>query len=140
MRASFIILLPLVPSFSSVDLSEHVYFFFERLVLVWEFVGQIQTALSLHNCTFQVRAFDDDDITHSEGEVNPINDLNTINDELRLKDWERLKRILDDRLKSRVQDKTRKAENEILESVLLHLEDGKWISDGKNIEQAIIPV
>ncbi|RWS27312.1 GTP-binding protein-like protein [Leptotrombidium deliense] len=38
----------------------------------------------LHLC----RAFDDDDVTHVEGEVDPIRDLQIINDELRLKDIE----------------------------------------------------
>ncbi|XP_043234908.1 obg-like ATPase 1 [Amphibalanus amphitrite] len=32
------------------------------------------------------RAFDDDDVTHVEGEVNPVRDLDIINEELRLKD------------------------------------------------------
>ena len=31
-------------------------------------------------------AFDDDDVTHVEGEVNPVRDLDIINEELRLKD------------------------------------------------------
>ena len=31
-------------------------------------------------------AFDDDDVTHVEGEVNPVRDLEIIHDELRLKD------------------------------------------------------
>ncbi|RWS11817.1 GTP-binding protein-like protein, partial [Dinothrombium tinctorium] len=34
------------------------------------------------------RAFEDEDVTHVEGEVNPIRDLEIINDELRLKDIE----------------------------------------------------
>ena len=31
-------------------------------------------------------AFDDDDVTHVEGEVNPVRDLEIIMEELRLKD------------------------------------------------------
>ena len=31
-------------------------------------------------------AFDDDDVTHVEGEVDPVRDLEIIHDELRLKD------------------------------------------------------
>ena len=31
-------------------------------------------------------AFDDDDVTHVEGEVDPVRDLDIINEELRLKD------------------------------------------------------
>ena len=32
------------------------------------------------------RVFKDDDITHVEGEVDPVRDIQIINDELRLKD------------------------------------------------------
>lgn len=39
-----------------------------------------------------VRAFSDSDVTHVEGEVDPIRDLNIIHDELRLKDEEFLKK------------------------------------------------
>lgn len=78
-----------------------------------------------------MRAFDDDDIVHTEGEVNPIKDLKTINDELRLKDIERLSKILIERHQSRDQDKAKKAENEILQYVQTHLESGKWISEGE---------
>lgn len=35
-------------------------------------------------------AFDEDDVTHVEGEVNPVRDLDIISDELRLKDIEQL--------------------------------------------------
>jgi obg-like ATPase 1 len=35
-------------------------------------------------------AFEDEDVTHVEGEVNPIRDLEIINEELRLKDEEYL--------------------------------------------------
>lgn len=59
-----------------------------------------------------------------------MNDLATINNELRLKDIERLSKIIEERLKSRVVDKTKKAETDILVAVLAHLETGKWISDG----------
>ncbi|RDD45076.1 Obg-like ATPase 1 [Trichoplax sp. H2] len=37
-----------------------------------------------------VRAFDDDDVTHVEGVVNPVRDLEVIHEELRLKDQEYL--------------------------------------------------
>lgn len=57
--------------------------------------------------------------------------MKTINDELRLKDIERLTRIIEERAKSRVQqDKAKKVETEILQSVLEHLNSGKWITQG----------
>jgi len=36
------------------------------------------------------RAFEDDDVTHVEGDVNPVRDIEIINEELRLKDEEYL--------------------------------------------------
>lgn len=86
-----------------------------------------------NNNRLQVRAFEDDAIVHTEGEVNPVNDLKTINDELRFKDIDRLSKVLEERLKSKAlqQDKTKKIENEILQAALEHLKSGKWISEGK---------
>ncbi|XP_077966121.1 obg-like ATPase 1 [Styela clava] len=40
------------------------------------------------------RAFDDDDVTHVEGDVNPLRDMEIIHDELRLKDIEYLSKRL----------------------------------------------
>lgn len=40
-------------------------------------------------------AFDDDDVTHVEGEVDPVRDLSIIAEELRLKDEENLMAKLD---------------------------------------------
>ena len=37
-------------------------------------------------CCGAAGAFDDDDVTHVEGEVNPVRDLEIISEELRLKD------------------------------------------------------
>ena len=40
-----------------------------------------------HGCGYVAAgAFDDDDVTHVEGEVNPVRDLEIISEELRLKD------------------------------------------------------
>ncbi|KAH9389771.1 Obg-like ATPase [Tyrophagus putrescentiae] len=41
------------------------------------------------------RAFEDDDVTHVEGEVNPVRDIEIINEELRLKDEEQLMAAID---------------------------------------------
>ena len=40
-------------------------------------------------------AFEDEDVTHVEGEVNPVRDIEIINDELRLKDIDMLNPTLD---------------------------------------------
>lgn len=36
------------------------------------------------------RAFEDDDVIHVEGDVNPVRDIEIINEELRLKDEEQI--------------------------------------------------
>ena len=42
------------------------------------------------------RTFEDPDITHVEGEVDPVRDLDIINEELRLKDVEYFSKIYDE--------------------------------------------
>jgi len=49
------------------------------------FLSHIKACDSLFHLT---RAFDDDDVTHVEGDVNPVRDMEIINDELRFKDIE----------------------------------------------------
>ena len=39
-------------------------------------------------------AFEDEDVTHVEGDVNPVRDLEIISEELRLKDMEYLRKRL----------------------------------------------
>lgn len=41
------------------------------------------------------RAFEDDDVTHVEGDVNPVRDIEIINEELRLKDEELLNSVIE---------------------------------------------
>lgn len=57
-------------------------------------------------------AFDDDDVTHVEGELNPVRDLDIISDELRLKDLEFLNGAIEKMEKNvqRTNDKKLKAE------------------------------
>ncbi|KAK4537970.1 hypothetical protein CDCA_CDCA15G3995 [Cyanidium caldarium] len=55
------------------------------------FLSHIQAVDGLfHVC----RAFDDDEVTHVEGAVDPIRDLDIIDEELRMKDRERVQRLL----------------------------------------------
>lgn len=71
-----------------------------------------------------VRCFDDEDIVHVEGSVDPIRDIETIETELMLADMDscekRLKRI------GKMPDKESKAEAEVLRKVLEHLNEGDW--------------
>lgn len=81
------------------------------------------------------RTFEDPDITHVEGDVDPIRDLDIINEELRLKDIEYFDKVFDEveRKYVRGNDKTFKNEYEILskiKKVLIedkkHLRFGDW--------------
>uniref|UniRef100_A0A182XY63 Obg-like ATPase 1 n=1 Tax=Anopheles stephensi TaxID=30069 RepID=A0A182XY63_ANOST len=62
------------------------------------------------------RAFEDPDVTHVEGEVDPVRDLSIISEELRLKDEEKLMINLDklEKLVTRGGDKKSKPEYETL--------------------------
>ena len=56
--------------------------------------------------------FEDDQVTHVEGDVDPVRDMEIIHEELRLKDLEYLDRTVDhmERVVVRGGDKSRKAE------------------------------
>jgi len=73
------------------------------------------------------RAFDDDDVTHVEGDVNPVRDLEIIADELRLKDLQYLDGALDKLMKLAVRagDKTKKPEYDTMVKVKKLLEEEK---------------
>ncbi|CAF1217106.1 unnamed protein product [Adineta steineri] len=74
-----------------------------------------------------VRIFDEADIIHVEGTVDPIRDIEIIHDELRLKDLELAKKVADDLEKKVVRgnDKSLKADYETLTKVLSILKDEK---------------
>lgn len=59
-----------------------------------------------------IGAFEDPDVTHVDGEVNPVRDFETISEELRLKDEETLEKTLEkmERTVVRANDKKMKPE------------------------------
>ena len=71
-----------------------------------------------------VRCFDDDDIIHVEGSVNPQRDIETINLELILSDIEILDRRIDRSKKAMKGDKSLQAEVEFFEHLRKELENG----------------
>ena len=76
--------------------------------------------------THVVRCFDDDNITHVDGSVNPLRDIETINLELIFADMESVsKRIAKARSSAKGGDKKFVAEAEFLEKIYAHLESGK---------------
>ncbi len=72
-----------------------------------------------------VRCFDDTDVIHVEGTVDPIRDIETINIELIFADIEVLERRLAKQIRVARNDKTAAKEVEMLERLKKHLEDGK---------------
>ncbi|HEY4399401.1 MAG TPA: redox-regulated ATPase YchF [Lactobacillaceae bacterium] len=88
-----------------------------------------------------VRAFDDDDIHHVNGTVDPIDDIETINTELILADLEAVdKRYAKAQRASRGNDKDAKAEFAVLEKLKPVLEAGKpaRIVDFDEEEQKVV--
>ena len=71
-----------------------------------------------------VRCFDDDDIIHVEGSVDPQRDIETINLELILSDIEILDRRIDRSKKAMKGDKSLQAEVEFFERLRKELENG----------------
>ncbi len=71
-----------------------------------------------------VRCFDDGNITHVEGSIDPVRDIEIIESELILADMESLeKRISNLERKAKGNDKDAKAQLEVAKELLAHLED-----------------
>ena len=72
-----------------------------------------------------VRCFENDDITHVDGNIDPARDIETINLELILSDLDILSRRLDNRKKAMKGDKTLANEVDFLERLVKEMEQGK---------------
>jgi hypothetical protein len=72
-----------------------------------------------------VRCFEDENVVHTDGSVNPARDIETINLELIFSDIEILSRRLDKSKKALKGDKSIQAEITLIENLLTHLEEGK---------------
>ncbi|KAM5440743.1 Obg-like ATPase [Microsporum canis] len=83
-----------------------------------------------------VRCFDDAEIVHVEGDVDPVRDLNIISEELRIKDIEFVEKALEALSKQTrrggqsLEMKKLKEEEEIVAKVLAFLKDGNDIRKG----------
>jgi len=74
-----------------------------------------------------IRSFNDDSITHVEGDVDPIRDLEIIEHELRVKDIEMLDNFTDPVRRLARTDPKQRTKLDCLEKALA------WLGDGKNI-------
>ena len=72
-----------------------------------------------------VRCFEDSNIVHVDGSINPMRDIETINFELIFSDLEILERRIAKTVKLSRNDKTAAKELKLLEKLKAHLEDGK---------------
>ena len=72
-----------------------------------------------------VRCFEDSNVVHVDGSVNPIRDIETINLELIFADIETINKRLDKARKNLKADKKYQEEIDLLEKILKVLEDGK---------------
>ena len=72
-----------------------------------------------------VRCFEDSNVVHVDGNVNPIRDIETINLELIFADIETVNKRLDKAKKNLKADKKYQEEIDLLEKILKVLEDGK---------------
>ena len=75
---------------------------------------------------YVLRCFDDDDVTHVEGKINPLADAETVETELMLSDLESLeKRIAPLEKKAVTGDKDAKQQVELMNKALVLLREGK---------------
>ncbi len=73
-----------------------------------------------------IRCFEDDDITHVDGKIDPLSDAETIETELMLADLESLEKRVDGLIKKiRGGDKEAKKQSELIDRALAVLRDGK---------------
>ena len=88
-----------------------------------QFLGQIrQTSAIIH----VIRCFEDENITHVEGNINPVRDAETIETELLLADIETLeKRYRKTEKAARSNDKIAIQELGLIEELIKHCSDGK---------------
>ncbi len=105
-----------------------------------QFLGNIREVDAIAHV---LRCFDDENITHVDGDIDPIRDADTVDTELMLSDLDSLeKRMANLVKKARGQDKDAKAMLALMEKLYQGLSDGKparAIEGLTEAEQAIIP-
>jgi GTP-binding protein YchF len=85
-----------------------------------------------------VRAFDNSDVIHVSDQVNPKNDIETINTELILADLQSLERHLPKVEREAKSDPVARAAIEDIKQIQLALEQGKLISELSNVNTEIV--
>ena len=86
-----------------------------------QFLGNIRETSAILQV---VRCFDDDDVIHVDGSVDPIRDIEVIELELIIADLQQLEKKLENIAKKARADKTAKPLFELAEQLKIHLEQG----------------
>jgi len=90
-----------------------------------QFLGHIRQVDAIAHV---VRCFEDDNVTHVEGRIDPADDIDTINTELYLRDMESLQKRMDRLEKpAKTGDKAARFELDVLHKAFDHLSDGNPI-------------
>lgn len=100
-----------------------------------QFLGNIRECNAILHV---LRCFENDNITHVDGSIDPIRDKETIDTELQLKDLDTLEKRLDKHRKAaRTGNKDEVKNVEFLEGLMAHLESGQSVRGfERNEEQA----
>ena len=83
-----------------------------------------------------VRCFEDSNIVHVDGSIDPLRDIETINLELIFSDLEILERRISKAVRAARNDKTIAKELALMERIKAHLEDGKMAKSFDDINDA----
>jgi ribosome-binding ATPase len=88
-----------------------------------QFLGNIRAVDAVAHV---VRCFDDENVVHVHGGVDPLADIDVINTELILKDVDSVDKRIDTlQKKVRANDKDAKAEMDVMEALRVHLDQGR---------------
>lgn len=87
-----------------------------------QFLGNIREVDAILHV---VRCFDDDDVVHVEGEVDPVRDIGIIDTELLLADMQSLEKRMERIGRQARSDKTLRAEMTAMEALHAHFDEGK---------------
>lgn len=85
-----------------------------------------------------VRCFEDENVIHVEGSVNPLRDIETINLELIFSDLEILERRIAKTARSAMNDKSLAKELDVLRELKVILEDGKLACTYENEDEDVM--
>ena len=91
-----------------------------------QFLGNIRECAAIVHV---VRCFEDENITHVDGGVDPLRDVDTIETELLLADLQSVEKRMERLQKMAKANKDAKAVADIMQTLLAHLNDGKAARD-----------